>query len=107
MAKYDVTLKDEITYYGLEAETKEEAKKKALVYWRFRSPSSTVKEKKKVKKTVYYTVSNYYKQDVLVDEDLDNDEIIELWKSDDIETSSEPVPAESFSEIDYNSIWIK
>lgn len=107
MAKYDVTLKDEITYYGLEAETEEEAKKKALVYWRFRAPSSTVKEKKKVKKTVYYTVSNYYKQDVLVDEDLDVDEIKDMWNNDDIETLSEPEPAKNYSEIDYDSIWVK
>lgn len=106
MATYDVTLKDEITYYGLEAETEEEAKKKALVYWRFRSPSSTAKEKKKVKRIVHYAVTNYYKQDVLVDEDLDVDEIKDLWNDDNIEISSEPVNVCN-SEIDYNSIWVE
>lgn len=106
MASYVVTLKDETTYY-IEAMSEEEAIEKALDYWDYRKPSITVKEKKKVKKTVYYTVSNYYKQDVLVDGDLDDDEIKDLWNNDDIEILSEPVPAESFSEIDYNSIWVK
>jgi hypothetical protein len=90
MANYDVTLKDEITYYGLDAESEEEAKKKALVYWRFRSPSSTVKEKKKVKRTIHYTTRNYYTQNVWVDEDMDEDDIIELWEKDKIHTLNEP-----------------
>lgn len=109
MARYNVTLKDEVTYYDLEAETEEEAKKKALVYWRFRSPSSTVKEKKKVKRIVHYEISNYYKQAVLVDEDLDVDKIKDLWNADNIEITSEPVPENNVcnSEIDYNSIWVE
>jgi len=106
MNAYEVTFKNEATY-TIKADTQNEAIQTGLGYWDRSVPSIDVKEKKKVKKTVYYTVSNYYKQDVLVDEDLDNDEIKDLWNSDDIETLSEPEPAESFSEIDYNSIWVK
>jgi hypothetical protein len=105
MASYDVTLKDEITYYGLDAESEEEAKKKALVYWRFRSPSSTVKEKKKIKRTVHYSVRQYYKQDVLVDEDMDEDEIIDLWSRDKIETLNEPVADGDGDYLDEEGVW--
>lgn len=107
MAKYDVTLKDEITYYGLEAETEEEAKKKALVYWRFRSPSSTVKEKKKVKKTIHYTAQNYYTQNVWVDEDMDEDDIIELWEKDEIHTLNEPEIDDTRVNDDIFDVWVE
>ena len=103
---YDVTLTDKITYC-IEANTQEEAIDKALNLWQVRTPSIDTIEKKKVKRTVYYAVLNYYKQDVLVDADLDNDEIKDLWNSDDIETLNEPELAESYSEIDYGSIWVK
>ena len=107
MAKYDVTLKDEITYYGLEAETEEEAKKKALVYWRFRSPLSTVKEKKKVKKIIHYTAQNYYTQNIWVDEDMNEDDIIELWEKDEIHTLNEPKIDDTRVNDDIFDVWVE
>ena len=107
MASYDVTLKDEITYYGLDAESEEEAKKKALVYWRFRSPSSIVKEKKKVKKTIHYTAQNYYTQNVWVDEDMDEDDIIELWEKDEIHTLNEPEIDDTRVNDDIFDVWVE
>lgn len=110
MAKYDITLKNEITYYGLEAKSEEEAKKKALDYWGYRTPKITIKGKKKVKKTVYYSVVNFYKQDVLVDDDLNNDEIKDLWNDGYIETLTEPELADNNfpdGEVDYDSIYVE
>lgn len=108
MKEYSITLKDETTY-TIETKSEEEAIDKALEYWEHRMPTIDIKEKKKVKRIVHYAVTNYYKQDVLVDEDLDVDEIRDLWNDDNIEISSEPVPENNVcnSEIDYNSIWVE
>lgn len=106
MTTYEVTFKDEATY-TIEAETREKAIIKASDSWERRvPPSPTVKRKNKIKRTVYYTVSNHYKQDILIDEDLDEDEIKDLWYDDNIETLSEPEPAGAISEIEYDSIWV-
>lgn len=104
MGFYDITLKDEVTCYNVEADSKEEAKEKVLEYWDCRKPSITIKERKKGKRTIRYSVTNYYKQDVLVDEDMNDDEIIELWDKDKIETLNDPVLTDE--EYNEGSAWV-
>lgn len=108
MNTYEVTFNNE-TLFIVIAGDEDEAIKKALDRWNQRAPLTAIKLKKKVKRIIHYAVTNYYKQDVLVDEDLDVDEIKDLWNADNIETSSEPVPEDNFCdiEIDYNSIWVE
>ena len=104
---YDVTL----TYnYNIKANTEKEAKEKAMAYYRSQNyppiSSITVKERKRVKKTIHYSVQQYYKQDVLVDEDMDEDEIIDLWSRDKIETLNEPVVDGDDICLDEEGIWV-
>ena len=44
----------------------------------------------KVIKTIVYVTKNYFYQKVAVDENLTDDEILRLWKNDDIDEMSMP-----------------
>lgn len=106
MRKYEVTLKDETTYI-IDAGSEKEAKDKALDYWDYRIPSIIIKEKKKIKKTIHYSVQKYYKQDVLADNDMSEDEIIDLWKTDDIKILTNPKPDDDGIYNDEEGAWVE
>ena len=44
----------------------------------------------KVIKTIVYVTKNYFYQKVAVDENLTDDEVLKLWKNDEIEEASTP-----------------
>ena len=107
MSLYDVTLKNEITYYDIEASSEEEARDEALKYWDYYTPFITVKEKKKVKKTIHYAAQNYYTQEVWVDEDMDEDEIMDLWGGNQIEILNEPKIDDTRVNDIVSDIWVE
>ena len=45
---------------------------------------------KKVVKTIVYATKNYFCQKVAVDENLTDDEVLKLWKNDEIDEASTP-----------------
>lgn len=62
-------------------------------------------EIKKVKKTIHYPVIKQYKQDVLVDNNMSDDEIIDLWLNDDLKTLNGPVPDDDYN--DEDGTWVE
>ena len=46
----------------------------------------------KVVKTIIYATKNYYRQDVVVDKNLTNNEVLDLWKNDKIDVVCEVEP---------------
>lgn len=60
-----------------------------------------------MKKTIHYTAQNYYTQNVWVDEDMDEDDIIELWEKDEIHTLNEPEIDDTRVNDDIFDVWVE
>ena len=104
---YDVTLAYNC---NIKANSEKEAKEKAMTYYRSNNypiSSITVKEIKKVKKIIHYSAQNYYTQEVWVDEDMDEDEIMDLWGGNQIEILNEPKIDDTRVNDIVSDIWVE
>lgn len=106
MNTYEVIFNNE-TFFIIIAGDEDEAIKKALDRWNQRAPLTAIKLKKKVKRTIHYTVQNYYVQNVWVDENMDEDDIIELWEKDTIYTLDKPEIDDTRVNDDIFDVWVE